>query len=228
MHGPGSESAEQRRIEGVYSAYRRDARKQRAWSAGNTGNACMREEVLRALLELAPHALQGEQSLLDAGCGTGWWLSRLREEGVVAERLLGVDLLEDRVGAASERVPGAHVLKGDVRRLPVQSSSCSLVMLFTVLSAMGSRGDVREALGEALRVLAGGGVIAIWEPRVPTPNRHTRLIGVSELRACLGGDLEIRSVTLAPPLARRVGRGLYGRLVRVPALLTHRLVVARP
>jgi SAM-dependent methyltransferase len=216
------------RIEHVYAGYREDPRKRRAWSADNAGNVCMREEALRALLELAPQALQGDGRLLDAGCGAGWWLARLHAEGVPAERLLGVDLLESRVQAARARLPSAHVLQGDVRRLPVASASCSLVILFTVLSAMGSRGDVRVALGEARRVLAEGGAIAIWEPRVPAPNRHTRLIGVSELQVSLGRDLEIRSLTLAPPLARRVGGGLYGCLVRVPVLRTHRFVVARP
>jgi ubiquinone/menaquinone biosynthesis C-methylase UbiE len=188
----------------------------------------MREEVLRTLLDLAPQALDGEQSLLDAGCGTGWWLVRLRQMGVASNRLVGIDLLENRVSAAAERVPGARLLRGDVRRLPLPSSSCSLVMLFTVLSALGTRSDVRATLDEARRVVDDSGAIAIWEPRIPTPNRHTRLIGVSELRASLGEDLEIRSVTLAPPLARRSGRALYGRLARVPALLTHRFVLARP
>jgi SAM-dependent methyltransferase len=178
------------------------------------------------LLELAPVTLAGDGLVLDAGCGTGWWLERLAREGVATSRLVGVDLMAERARAARARVPGAHVLAGDVRRLPVPAGGCSLVMLFTVLSAMGSREDVRSALGEARRVLAHGGSIAIWEPRVWTPNPHTRLIGLGELRAVLGGELRVRTLTLAPPLARRVGRRLYGPLARVPPLRTHRLVVA--
>ena len=216
------------RVERVYAGYLRDPRKRRSWSAENVGNVCMREEVLRALVELAPQALEGKQTLLDAGCGGGWWLERLRREGVAADRLLGVELQQQRVLTARKRVPGAQILQGDVRRLPLQSASCSLVLLFTVLSAMSTIDDVRAGLGEARRVLASGGAIAIWEPRVPTPNRHTRLIGISELRSVLGGELEVRPVTLAPPLARRSGQALYGRLARVPALRTHRLIVARP
>jgi ubiquinone/menaquinone biosynthesis C-methylase UbiE len=187
----------------------------------------MREEVLRMLLELAPGVLEGEGLVLDAGCGTGWWLERLAREGVPASRLKGVDLLADRVRAAGARVPGARVVEGDVRNLPAPAGSCALVMLFTVLSAMGSREDVRVALREALRVLAPGGAVAIWEPRVPTPNPHTRLIGLGELRELLGSDLQMRAVTLAPPLARRAGPRLYRALVRVPLLRTHRLVLAR-
>lgn len=218
---------ERERVERVYAGYRRDPRRRRAWSGGNAGNVCMREEVLRVLLELAPGVLDGEGLVLDAGCGTGWWLERLAGDGVAPGRLMGVDLLADRVRAARERVREARVVEGDVRRLPVRAGGCSLVMLFTVLSAMGSREDVRMALGEARRVLARGGAIAVWEPRVWTPNSHTRLIGLGELRAALGGELEVRTLTLAPPLARRVGASLYGPLVRIPVLRSHRLVLAR-
>jgi SAM-dependent methyltransferase len=223
MSGAGGE---RERIERVYTGYGEDRRRQRAWSAGNAGNAAIREEVLRTLLGLAPAALAGDGLILDAGCGTGWWLGRLAREGVAAGRLVGVDLLAERAAAARARVPDARVLAGDVRQLPLPAGGCSLVILFTVLSAMGSREDVRSALGEARRVLAQGGSIAIWEPRVWTPNPHTRLIGLGELRAALGGELRVRTLTLAPPLARRVGEILYGPLARIAPLRTHRLVVA--
>lgn len=218
---------ERERIERVYEGYGEDRRRRRAWSAGNAGNAAIREEVLRALLELVPRALAGGGLVLDAGCGTGWWLERLVRDGVAANRLAGVDLLAARVRAARARVPGAHVLEGDVRSLPLPGGSCSLVMIFTVLSAMGSPEDARRALGEARRVLAPGGAIAVWEPRVWTSNPHTRLVGLGELRAALGGELTVRTLTLAPPLARRVGPRAYGLLARIAPLRTHRLVVAR-
>jgi SAM-dependent methyltransferase len=220
-------AGEQERIERVYAGYRDDRGRQRAWSAENAGNAAIREEVLRTLLELTPDALAGDGAVLDAGCGTGWWLARLVQEGVAPSRLVGIDLLSERVQGAEARVPGARVLAGDVRSLPLPAGSCALVLLFTVLSAMGSREDVRSALGEARRVLARGGAIAVWEPRVWTPNSHTRLVGLDELRAVLGGELRARSLTLLPPLARRARGRLYRPLARIPLLRTHRLVVAR-
>jgi SAM-dependent methyltransferase len=227
--GRAADAGEERaRIERIYGGYRADHRKHRAWSGENVGNACIREEVLAALLELLPQALQGDGLLLDVGCGGGWWLERLREEGVPAERLVGADLLEARVQAARERVPGARVMQGDARRLELPDASCSLVLLLTVLSTMGSREDVRSVLAEARRVLAPEGAIAVWEPRIPTPNRHTRLIRISELRATLGRQLDVRSLTLAPPIARRGSGRLYRALARVPALRTHRLIIARP
>jgi SAM-dependent methyltransferase len=219
--------SERERLARVYETYRRDPRKRRAWSAANAGNVAMREEVLDALCAIVPDVLAGEGTLLDAGCGGGWWLAALARRGVAPARLVGVELRDERVRAARELVPGARVIEGDLRALPLADDRATLVLLFTVLSAMGSREDVRLALAEVRRVLARGGAVAIWEPRVPTANRHTRLIRVDELRRALGGELTVRTITLAPPLARRAG-GAYAALARIPPLRTHRLVIARP
>jgi SAM-dependent methyltransferase len=218
---------ERDRVQRVYAAYRRDPRKRWAWRAENPGNAGMRAEISRAMHGLLGEVSAGEGLVLDAGCGTGWWLADLQRRGVAPQRLVGVDLLAERVAMAQQRVPGARVLQGDLRQLALPDRSCSLVLLFTVLSAMRRSSDVRAALDESRRVLSRGGTIAIWEPRVPTVNRHTRLIGLRELRGALGEELTVRSVTLAPPLARRAGR-LYDPLARVALLRTHRLVLARP
>jgi SAM-dependent methyltransferase len=217
---------ERARLGQAFSGYRDDPRRRRAWSADNPGNAAIRDELARATLAvLAERDLEG--LLLDAGCGTGWWLGRLLDEGIPGARLVGVELLPERAEAAAARAPGLDVRCADIRELPLRSASCALVTLFTVLSGMGSAAGVRAALGEARRVLAPGGAIVIWEPRVVTRNPDTRLITVRELRAGLGPELETRSISLAPPIARRAGRA-YGVLAAVPPLRSHRLVVARP
>ena len=85
---------------------------------------------------------------------------------------------------------------------------------------------LERLLREARRVLEPGGAVAVWEPRWPTVNRNTRLVRLSELRSALGPRLTMRTLTLAPPLARRVGR-LYGPLARLQPLRSHRLALAR-
>ena len=213
------------RLARVYDGYLSDPPRRRAWDARSCGNAAIREELARAMLDHVPEVIHGRGTLLDAGCGTGWWLERLLREGVGAERLVGVEFLSERVHAAALRAPGARVEHADARRLPMADDSCSLVTLFTVLSSMGSAEDARAAMRESLRVLAPGGAIAVWEPRWPTLNPDTRLVRLGELRAALGARLTVQRITLAPPLARRVGH-LYEPLARVPALRSHRLVLA--
>jgi ubiquinone/menaquinone biosynthesis C-methylase UbiE len=213
------------RLARVFGEYRDDPGRRNAWDAANPGNRAIRRELTRATLAvLAGHDPGG--LLLDAGCGTGWWPARLLDIGVEPERVVGVDLLEDRVQAASQRAPAATIVAGDIRALPIDDSSCALVTLFTVLSGMASAAEVDIALAEAWRVLAPGGAIVVWEPRVPTPNRDTRLIRLSPLRRSLGPRVSSRSITVAPPLARRAGP-VYRLLAAVPPLRSHRLVVAR-
>jgi SAM-dependent methyltransferase len=222
----GPEDGERDRLVHVFGAYRGDPRRRRAWDAHNPGNAAIREELARAVLAVLAERDPGGL-LLDAGCGAGWWLARLLTEGVAPSRLVGVELLADRADAARERAPETRIITGDVRSLPVDSGSCALVTLFTVLSGMAGAADVDAALAESRRVLAPGGAVVIWEPRVPTRNPDTRLIRLGELRRTLGPDIRARSITLAPPLARRAG-GAYRALATLPALRSHRLVIARP
>jgi SAM-dependent methyltransferase len=192
----------------------------RKWSADNPGNQAIRDEVAAAMLQLVP--CEGE--LLDAGCGMGWWLARLLAAGVPGERLQGLELDPRRAAGAAARAPGATVVEGDLRALPYEDGRFARVFLLTVLSSMD---DARRGIGEAWRVLAPGGTLVVWEPRVPNPlNRDTRLVTRALLRDATGAEPRERTLTLLPALARRLGPltpAWYPRLAAVPALRTHRL-----
>jgi ubiquinone/menaquinone biosynthesis C-methylase UbiE len=195
----------------------------RKWSAANPGNRAIRHELTGAMLALVPGAAAPGARVLDAGCGTGWWLRALADCG--AADLHGIDVDAGRVAAARAAVPGADVRVGDVRALPYGDGRFDAVFLLTVLSSLPA---TSAAMREALRVLAPGGRLVIWEPRVPTPNRATRLVRRRELRAVAGPPSAEVALTLLPPLARRLGRAtdrLYHPLARVPLLRTHRLLV---
>jgi ubiquinone/menaquinone biosynthesis C-methylase UbiE len=215
----------------VYSRYAGSRRKQRAWAADNPGNAAIRGELLAHLLRLAASEIAGTGAILDVGCGTGWWLRKLVEAEVAPERLHGIDIQPERVAAAREAVPGAEIDVGDARRLPFPDGTFAVVLQLTVLSSLGSDEAIREALGEGMRVLAPGGLLLIYEPRVPNPlNRHTLLLKDSALDAAGIGSREQLSLTVLPALARRLGsrtQARYERLARLPFLRTHRLIAYR-
>lgn len=215
----------------VYGTYAGSARKQRAWNADNPGNTAIRAELTAAVDALTDEALTRSTRILDLGCGTGWWLEHLAERPNLTAELHGIDALADRVALAQRRVPRAAIRLGDARRLPFHDRTVDAVFLFTVLSSMPGRDAVRRALDECRRVLAPDGTLVVWEPRVPNIlNRHTRLVTRREFRQALGPEIRIRSLTLLPALARRLGRwtpAVYPALCRLPILRTHRVVVFR-
>src|SRR5262249_31061368 len=169
--------------------------------------------------------------VLDIGCGTGWWLRALENHGVPSGRLHGVDPLGDRLAAAAQRGPGADLREAGARGLPYPNGRFRVVILFTVLSSLATSEDVLTALSEARRVLASGGILLCYEPRIPNPlNRSTRLVRRRDLDQALGAGWESIPLTVLPPISRRLGRRtgrVYPRLARTRALLTHRLVSSR-
>jgi ubiquinone/menaquinone biosynthesis C-methylase UbiE len=215
----------------VYEGYARSERKQRAWAADNPGNAAIRSELLDHVQRLAGPQLAGAGGILDAGCGTGWFLRALADAGVEPARLHGIDIQPERIAAAQRAVPGAAIETGDAQRLPFADESFTVVLQLTLLSSLGSHRDIREALGEGMRVLAPGGLLLVYEPRVPNPlNRHTLLVGNSDLDAAGVSPRQELSLTVLPALARRLGRRTgtgYERLARLPFLRTHRLIACQ-
>jgi ubiquinone/menaquinone biosynthesis C-methylase UbiE len=229
--GPDDDAAERGRIGRVYGEYADSQLKRRNWSAENPGNVAIRAELVNAVFDLAARELLSAQKILDIGCGSGWWLERLAGEHRISARLHGLELLPERAAAARTRVPAAAIATGDARALPYEDQSFDVVTLFTVLSSLSAREDVQTALHEARRVLAPGGALLLWEPRVRNPlNPNTILVSHGLLKRGLGGmRTSIRTTTVLPPLARRLGRRteqLYPLLARIPPLCTHRLVCA--
>jgi SAM-dependent methyltransferase len=229
---PIAEMGEEARIKRRYRRYAASRGKRRAWSADNPGNVAIRSELLDRLFEKALGELAGQGEILDAGCGTGWWLAQLAAGGVTPGRMHGIDLLPDRVEAAARLVPGTHIAQADARRLPFEDERFGLVLLLTVLSSMDSGASVAGALREVRRVLAPGGLLLVYEPRVPNPlNPATRRIGRADLEQVLERRcLSVESLTVLPPLARRLGPltgRLYPPLARFPPLRTHFLAAYR-
>lgn len=183
-------------------------------------------------MRLASSELAAHGDILDAGCGNGWWLRSLVEAGVDPKRLYGIDIQPERVTGAREAVPRAQIAVGDARNLRFPDASFAVVLQLTLLSSLGSHKAIRESLGEGMRVLAPGGVLLIYEPRVPNPlNRHTLLIQDSDLDAAGVTPREELSLTVVPALARRLGKRTpdrYERLSRLRFLRTHRLIAYRP
>lgn len=221
------EAAQRERVRAAYRGYAADAAKRRAWAAANPGNALARDELLARILELTGPQRERGDALLDIGCGGGWWLERLHAAGVGAGRLAGVDLIAARVERARRRVPGARIAVADATELPFADACFGIVLLLTTLSSAGSAGRARRMLQEARRVLAPGGALVVYEPRLPSPrNRQTRRVTRRSLATRPGDEVSHEAITLLPAIGRRIG-ARNGRLARVAPLRSHRLTVVR-
>jgi ubiquinone/menaquinone biosynthesis C-methylase UbiE len=164
--------------------------------------------------------------IADIGCGGGNWLLEFLQWGARAESLHGIDLIEDRISLARERLPGVDLRCGDATRLPWPDRSFDLVTQFTVFSSIFDT-DVRTSIArEMQRVVRPGGHILWYDCRYSNPKRTTvRGLTRSDIRDLFTGcSIRFVNTTLAPPLSRAVARRSWiaaAALESLPFTRTH-------
>jgi len=225
-------SREVQRIRAAYGRYKNSAGLK--WSPGNPGNVAMVEErnaCVVSLLQAGGIWPLVSKRVLDVGCGGGDLLAFFETLGVRREDLFGVDLMADRIEAARIALPGANLTVANGEKLPFPDGSFDLVSLFLVFSSILSDSMAGNLASEVVRVLRSGGVL-VYDFRVPSlRNRNTRPIPRSTVQRLFPDfTLSGRSLTLLPPLARRLGtatRTMYPVLTTMPWLRTHNLLLMR-
>ena len=119
--------------------------------------------LLSRLLQARPG-----DTLLDVGCGTGWFTRRFAEESLLAT---GLDPNLDWLTFARAKGPPAiRWITGDARSLPFPDCSFERVVSVAALCFVD---DERQAVAEIAHVLKPGGLFAVvnWHarPREATP-----------------------------------------------------------
>jgi ubiquinone/menaquinone biosynthesis C-methylase UbiE len=102
------------------------------------------DRVFDAMRELAPWA---GRTLLDLGCGSGFWLPRYATE---AGRVIGVEPDPTLLPLARARPGGAEVLRGSAEQLPLPDASVDVAH---ARSAYFFPPDIDAGLAEVRRVL---------------------------------------------------------------------------
>ncbi|HKT61226.1 MAG TPA: class I SAM-dependent methyltransferase [Gemmatimonadales bacterium] len=181
----------------------------------------------RILTEAFPDGL-GTLRVLDLGCGTGWDLLELRTLGVGSARTVGLDLLAPRLRTARQLLPDAALVRAHGGRLPFSSDQFDLILAFTVFSSILDEEQRRTVAGELRRVIRSGGVLMWYDLRVDNPrNSDVRAVPSRALADLFPSwSIQLRSVTLAPPLARMVVPRSWlaaQMLSALPLLRTHLL-----
>ncbi len=191
-----------------------------------------RERAAEALLARSGSLPGPGHRCLEVGVGTRGWLPTLERWGVHPGDQLGFDL--DVIRLTQARADHARVgfSVADAARLPLADGALDLVVASTVLSSILD-GAVQEAVAqEIVRTLKPGGALVLYDLRVDNPrNPHVRGLSKAHVRRLFAPLVgEIRSITLAPPLARRLlprAPGAARLLEAVPWLRSHVLAVLR-
>ncbi len=171
-------------------------------------------------LAMALDAREGE-TLLDVGCGSGWFTRRFARQGLA---VTGLDIRGDWLSyARTQSGPAAQWVAGDARALPFADEGFDHVVSIAALCFIS---DERRAVAEIVRVTRRRFAIG-WLNRASllyrAKGRHggqgayrgARWRDASEVRALFSGmavrDLGIRSAVFLPsagPLARLAERML--------------------
>jgi ubiquinone/menaquinone biosynthesis C-methylase UbiE len=96
-------------------------------------------------------------ALLDVGCGTGAHLKHL----VGWFDCTGLDLHEEMLEVARDKVPGATFVQGDMMDLDLDRSFDVVLCMFSTIGHATTREDLRRALNRMARQLNEGGVLII-------------------------------------------------------------------
>jgi ubiquinone/menaquinone biosynthesis C-methylase UbiE len=150
-------------------------------------------------------------SLLDAGCGSGGMLAKLRQEFPEAD-LTGIDASAHAIEICRERNTGAHLVRAGVHELPFEAESFDVILSLDVWTHASV--DDGLAVHETHRVLRPKGKLIVnlaafeflkgaHDKGVDVVRRYTR----PQVRALLEGAgfaverLAYWNTTLTPPIA---------------------------
>ena len=171
------------------------------------------------------------RKLLEVGCGHGHWLRQFIQWGAKPKNIFGVDLLPDRIETGRKLLPSEVTIKcADASKLEFEDDSFDLVLEAVSFTSIFDMAMAKSIASEMSRVLKPGGAILWYDFWVSNPqNPDVRGWNRREIEDLFPGlKINLRRITLAPPLGRVVGNisvPLYRALSAVKFLTTHYLGV---
>ena len=158
------------------------------------------DAVAEAVAALLP---PGEQRLLDAGCGDGWYLNRLLERHS-DWRGAGVDISRDAILAATDQPCTALWCVGDLRRLPFRDGAFTAVLDVLTPANYGEFRRVLDKSGLLVKVYPGSGYLKeIRAARGMEPYAEGQVDAYLREKAAVVGE---KRVTVAHPVSPELWR----------------------
>ena len=199
------------------------------------GNLLMVQERERCLARLFRRhgydTLAGVRGF-EAGCSAAHNLLTLVQWGASAQNLAGIDVDPSATAYVQEHAPGFRIHTGSAEAIPEPDESFDLSIAFTLFSSVPDEDVSRSIAHELFRITRPGGLIVVYDMRRRNPaNSKVHAVLADDIRRWFPKcPLRVTSLTLAPPIARLLGRyvpWLYGPLAAVPFLRTHAMYVLR-
>lgn len=165
--------------------------------------------------------------LLEVGCGTGDNLLEFLRLGFQTEKLMGIELLEERATIARNRLPTAtDIVVGDAADIYLPEGSFDIVFQSTVFTSILDT-NFQHKLADKMWYLTkiGGGVL--WYDFVYDNPTNPDVCGVPLRRVkelFPEAKIDYWRLTLAPPISRLVTKShssLYSLFNLFPFLRTH-------
>ena len=103
-------------------------------------------------------------SVLDAGCGTGFWIDFWKAKGV--KEIVGMDLTHASISHLSKRYPKLNFERRDISK-PIDTRwvhAFDIISAMSILHHIPSQDEWRQALLNLGRMLKPGGYLVIMDP----------------------------------------------------------------
>ncbi len=181
-----------------------------------------RGEKLREMLE--KHQCR-DKSILEIGAGHGGNIPMLLMCGFRKENIHLNELLSERIKAISENYKEYKLFEGDFLKIQFEEQY-DYVFQSTVFSSILDEASRKAIANKMWALLKPGGYILWYDFVYNNPNNdQVRKVSTKEVLSLFpeAEHTEIRKITLAPPIGRRVGK-LYS-LFNLPFLRTHILAL---
>ena len=194
--------------------------------AGNMKMVQERERIIAAILRGRGATDLSDTRVFEAGCSTGYNVRMFVQWGAKPENVAGMDINAEATKYISEQSPRIRTHTGSAEAVPEPDDSFDISLAFTLFSSVPDEETSSAIASETMRVTRPGGLIIVYDMRRRSPrNPAVHAVRRADVRRWFPGcGVRTRSLTVAPPFARRLPR-LYGLFAAIPPLRTHLLHV---
>lgn len=199
------------------------------------GNLLMVQERERFLAKLLlKHGFDtlDQFRAFEAGCSTGYNMRLFVQWGARPENIAGIDLDSAAVDYNRAHAPEIRVHSGSANDIPETDATFDLALAFTLFSSVPDEDVAHGIARELFRITRPGGLIVLYDMRKKNPrNPDVHPVLPDDVRRWFPKcPMRVHTITLAPPIARPLGRWApwaYGPLAAIRPLRSHAMYVLR-